>query len=71
MALKGAATHQYERSVIKQIFRVDIRSLCDHLLAHLQIASPTRFAQSAEVLAIVERIVLFEDAILDQFLFLV
>jgi hypothetical protein len=65
----GASTHQYKRSVVEQILRIDICSFRNHLLTYFQVAPSTCLAQSAEVLAIVEWVVLFEDAILDQFLF--
>jgi hypothetical protein len=59
-------THQYQRSVIKEIFGVDIHSLCDHLLAYFQVPPSASLAQSAKVLAIIERVVLPENTILDQ-----
>lgn len=61
-------TYQYKRSVIKQIFRIDIHSLSDHLLTYFQVPPSAGLTQSAKVLAIIERVVLLENTILDQFL---
>jgi hypothetical protein len=63
------STHQYERSVIEQVFCIDIHSRVDHLLTHFQVTPSAGLAQPAKILAIVKRVIFFESAILDQLLF--
>ena len=47
-------THQDQRGIVKSVPRIDIGTLRNRLLAHLEIASPTCFAQLFEACAELE-----------------
>jgi hypothetical protein len=59
-------TYNDERRVIETILAIDVYTLADELLTSLQIAMSTRHEELIELGALVKRILLKENATLDE-----
>ena len=62
-------THQYQRCIIELVSGIDVRTLGNDFLAHLEITSSTCFAQPPEAFTEVERIIFLELSGLNHLLF--
>lgn len=62
----GAPTHNNQRRVIKCIFPIDIDSIRDQLLTCLEIASPARLQESAEIGGEIEGVLISQDSTLNH-----
>lgn len=59
-------TYNDERGVIETILAIDVHTLADELLTSLQVAMSTRHEELIELRALVKRILLEENATLDE-----
>lgn len=66
--LETTQTYQDQRSIVKGIASVDINALGNFLLAYFQVTSPTGFAKLAIWRAEIQRVILLDSTLVDQFL---
>lgn len=54
--------HQYQGRVVESVSGIDVYAFGDQLLAGFQVTSSASIAEKSEVLAVVQRVVVFESA---------
>ncbi len=64
---KSKSPYQDQGCIVKPISRIDIGAFRDHLLTELEISLPTRLTERLEVIAEIQRAVIFESPIGDLF----